>query len=148
MGDIAKHPMTGQMIRYGISGAIVTGLYLGLPLALNSGLGWPLQAVIPVAFVLAAALQFTLQRVFVFRHIDKFALSVHGQLVWYVVVGSVQYATTALGTLLLPKLVGISGHVAFLATSGAFSLCFFLFIRGHVFHPSKPLHLQETALVE
>jgi hypothetical protein len=39
----------------------------------------------------------------------------------------------------LPKLLGVSDRVAFLATSLAFSLVFFLFIRGRVFHGAATL---------
>lgn len=145
---IAKHPVTGQMMRYGISGAVVAAVYLGMPIAVSDAFGWPLQAMIPVAFVLAATLQFTLQRIFVFRHVDEFALSVRAQVMLYVIVGSIQYPATALGTFLLPKLFGMPDRVAFITTSLAFSLFFFLFIRRRVFHPSEPVHLHERALVD
>jgi len=135
---IAEHPITGPMIRYGISGVIVTTFYIGLPLLLNRVCGVPLQALIPIALVLAASLQFTLQRRFVFRHVDEFALSMRSQLGWYVIVGCIQYPTTALGTFALPKLIPVPDRVAFVCTTLAFSLCFFLFIRGRVFHASDP----------
>jgi putative flippase GtrA len=135
---IAEHPITGPMIRYGISGVVVTTFYVGLPLLLNRVCGVPLQAVIPISLVLAACLQFTLQRRFVFRHVDEFALSIRNQVGWYVVVGCIQYPTTALGTFALPKLFAIPDRLAFVATTLAFSLCFFLFIRGRVFHASEP----------
>jgi putative flippase GtrA len=99
--------------------------------------GIPLQVAIPIAFVLTATMQFTLQRKFVFRHVDEFAFSVRKQVIWYLVVGSIQYPTTALGTFVLPKLLGISDRIAFLSTSLAFSVVFFLFIRGRVFHPAS-----------
>jgi putative flippase GtrA len=117
-------------MRYAISGAIVTGFYLGAPLLLNDALGLPLQMAIPIAFVIAATLQFNLQRRFVFRHVEQFALSVRAQIVWYVTVGSIQYPVTALGTLIGPKLTGLSDRLSFLATSLTFSVVFFLFIRG------------------
>jgi putative flippase GtrA len=136
------------MLRYGISGAVVAAVYLGMPIVVSDAFGWPLQAMIPVALVVATTLQFTLQRIFVFRHVDEFALSVRAQVMFYVIVGSIQYPAIALGTFLLPRLFGISDRVAFVATSLAFSLFFFLFIRRRVFHPSEPVHLQERALVE
>jgi putative flippase GtrA len=134
---ISRHPLTGQTIRYGISGVVVTALYLGLPILLSDGFGWPLQVAIPIAYVLAVSLQFVLQRHFVFRHVDAFALTVRAQLVWYVAVGAIQYPTTAVGTFALPRLLGISDRLAFLGTSVVFSLVFFLFIRQRVFHGSE-----------
>jgi putative flippase GtrA len=144
---LAEHPITAPMIRYGISGVIVTTFYLGMPIVVSDGFGWPLQALIPVALVLAATLQFTLQRRFVFRHVDEFALSVHAQVVWYLIIGAIQYPTTAFGTFVLPKLFGIPDRVAFIATSLTFSLFCFLFIRRRVFHPSEPAHQQEPVIV-
>lgn len=129
------------MIRYGISGTLVAAFYLGTPIAVSDALRWPLQAMIPVAFVLAATLQFTLQRIFVFRHVDGFALSAREQALRFVIVGAVQYPITALGTFLLPKLFGVPDRIAFIMLSLAFSLFFFLFIRRRVFHASEPVHV-------
>jgi putative flippase GtrA len=134
---ISEHPLTGQTLRYGVAGAFVMVVYLCLPLLFDDALHWPLQVSIPIAYVLAISLQFALQRKFVFRHVDEFALPVRAQIIWYVAVGAIQYPTTALGTFLLPKLLGISDRVAFVGTSLAFSLVFFLFIRGRVFHGSE-----------
>jgi putative flippase GtrA len=136
------------MIRYGISGAVVAAFYLGMPIAVSAAFDWPLQAMIPIAFVLAAVLQFTLQRIFVFGHVEEFALSTRAQAVWFAIVGAVQYPTTALGTLLLPAIFGMPDRVAFLIISVIFSLCFFLFIRSRVFHAAAPVHLPEKAIAE
>jgi putative flippase GtrA len=136
MRNLIRHPLTGQTVRYGISGLIVMGLYLGLPLLLSDEGGLPLQAAIPIAYVLAVSLQFTLQRRFVFRHVHEFALPIRKQLIWYVAVGAVQYPTTALGTYLLPRFLGLSDKLSFLCTSFTFSIVFFVFIRGRVFHSS------------
>jgi hypothetical protein len=82
----------------------------------------------------------------VFRHVDEFELSVRAQALWYLVLAAIQYPTTALGTFVLPKLLDISDHVAFVATSLAFSLCFFLLIRTRVFHPSAVVAPELVAL--
>jgi putative flippase GtrA len=145
MHHLMRHPLAGQTIRYGLAGAFVMLVYLGLPVLFSDALSWPLQASIPVAYVLAVALQFTLQRKFVFRHVNEFALSVHSQVLWYVAVGAMQYPTTALGTFLLPKLLGISDRLAFMGTTVAFSLVFFFFIRGRVFHGSENPNQEDLA---
>jgi putative flippase GtrA len=134
---ISEHPLTGQTVRYGIAGAFVMVVYLCLPLLFDDALHWPIQVAIPIAYVLAVSLQFALQRKFVFRHVAEFALPVRAQIVWYVAVGAIQYPTTALGTFALPKLFGISDRAAFVGTSLAFSVVFFLFIRGRVFHGTE-----------
>jgi hypothetical protein len=69
--------------------------------------------------------------------VTEFALPVRAQILWYVAVGAMQYPTTALGTFLLPKLLGIPDRLAFMGTTVAFSLIFFFFIRGRVFHGSE-----------
>jgi putative flippase GtrA len=134
--DLARHPFTGQALRFGIAGAIVTLVNLAIPIVLNDALGIPLEVVIPFAYVVAASLQFTLQRLFVFRHVQQFALSTRSQVMRYVLIGSVQYPTVAVGTFVLPKLLGVSSKGAFLGTSIVFSVCLFLFMRKSVFHPA------------
>jgi putative flippase GtrA len=134
---LARHQLTWVTVRYAISGCIVAAFYLGTPVVFNGALGVPIEFVIPPAYVLAACLQFTLQRVFVFRHVGEFALSIREQAARYVVLGSIQYPTTAGATALLPLVFGIPQRVAFVASSLLFSLCFFIFVRGSVFHPSS-----------
>ena len=104
---------------------------------LNGVLGAPIQAAIPVAYVLAVTLHFNLQRHFVFRHVVEFALSRRKQITRYVAVGAVQYPVTALSTAFVPGLLGISERAAFVATTLLISVTFFLVLRGHVFHPSE-----------
>jgi putative flippase GtrA len=137
--ELARHPVTGQALRFGIAGAAVTAVNLAIPIVLNDALGIPIEVVIPFAYVVSAALQFTLQRVFVFRHVEQFALSTRAQATRYVLLGAVQYPTVALGTFLLPKLIDISEKAAFLGTSLAFSACLFVLIRKGVFHPADLL---------
>jgi putative flippase GtrA len=123
------------MLRYGISGAAVTLVYLGLPVVVNAALGVPIQICIPVAYVLAVSLQFILQRHFVFRHVSSFALSARQQITWYVIVGAIQYPLSALAVAVLPGLLDIPERVAYLVATATISLFSFLFLRKRVFHP-------------
>lgn len=132
---MAGHPLAASTLRYGIAGATVAGVYLAIPLVLNGVAGVPIQVAIPIAYVLAVSLHFTLQRLFVFRHVDEFALAPRQQVARYLLIGSIQYPTTALATALLPGALGVSERVVFVATTLAMSLTFFLILRGHVFHP-------------
>ncbi len=134
---LVNHPLTGPTIRYGVAGLTVALVYLGLPVLFNGTLGVAIQIAIPIAYVLAVSLHFTLQRHFVFRHVTKFALSGRAQAARYVAVGAVQYPTTALSTALLPGLLGLSQRATFVCTSLAISVIFFLVLRGHVFHPTN-----------
>jgi putative flippase GtrA len=129
--------MAGPVIRYGIAGATVAAVYLGVPLFLDGALGAPIQVGIALGYVLAIALHFNLQRHFVFRHVPDFALSGRQQIGRYVAIGAVQYPTTALATAFLPSALGLSARATFVIVTLAISLTFFLVLRRHVFHPSS-----------
>jgi putative flippase GtrA len=134
---LAKHPLTGQSIRYVVAGGTVALVYLSLPLVFHADFGVAIQIAIPIAYVLAVSLHFQLQRHFVFRHVTEFALSRRKQIARYVALGLVQYPTAALSTALLPSVLGFSEQAAFVCTSLAISATFFLLLRGHVFHPNE-----------
>ena len=101
-----EHDLTGPTIRYGIAGAIVGLVYLAMPLLMKDDLGWPIEVAIPIAYVIAVTLHFNLQRHFVFRHVEQFALSTHEQIGRYVIIGAIQYPVTALSTAFLPSAPG------------------------------------------
>jgi putative flippase GtrA len=131
---LAQHRVTGPMFRYALAGAAVAAVYLGVPVVLNGGLAVPIQIAIPVAYVLAVSLHFTLQRHFVFRQVSAFALTTRQQAARYVLVGAVQYPTTAIATAVLPGVLGMSARATFVCVSLALSLTIFLVLRTHVFH--------------
>jgi len=136
---VARHPVAGQTIRYGLAGASVAAVYLGLPLLLSGAFGVAIQIAIPIAYLLAVTLHFNLQRHFVFRHAGGFALTARQQILRYAGVGAVQYPTTALATTLLPKALGVSTHAVFVCATLVISFTFFLVLRLHVFHPGEPV---------
>lgn len=138
------HELTGPLIRYGIAGGCVALVYLGVPLLLHDVVGVPIEVAIPIAYLLALTLHFNLQRHFVFRHIDEFALSTRQQIGRYAMIAAVQYPTTALATAFLPGLLHISSDAAFLIISLSISLTAFLMLRGHVFHPT----VEEELIIE
>jgi putative flippase GtrA len=131
--------MTPATIRYAISGAIVGVLYLGMPIFLNSVFGIPLEACLPVVYVLAITLQFTLQRLFVFRHVSEFALSIRRQALWYVMIAAIQYPLSAAATALLPSLLRVPERLVYVVATLVISLATFLFLRRSVFHESAPI---------
>ncbi len=129
-----RNLVTWAMVRYAISGTIVAVFYLGAPIAINAALGVPLEVCLPVVYVMAVSLQFTLQRLFVFRHITEFALTVSQQIRWYVVIAAVQYPLSALATAFLPKLLGVPQRAVYVVATLTIALCTFLFLRRRVFH--------------
>jgi putative flippase GtrA len=130
------HPLTWPTIRYAIAGLTVASVYLGLPIALNGIFGMPIEAAIPIAYVVAISLHFTLQRLFVFRHVETFALSRREQAMRYVAIAAVQYPTTALSTAILPGLLHVSERAAYLGTALVVAVTFYVVLRTHVFHPT------------
>jgi putative flippase GtrA len=131
-----EHPTAGPTIRYGIAGGAVGGVYLSIPLILDGVFSVPIEVAIPIAYVLAVSLHFTLQRTFVWRHVDQFALSTREQVARYLVIGAIQYPMTALSTAVLPGLLSVSERVVFVGTTLVVSITFFLVLRTHVFHPA------------
>lgn len=131
-----------------MAGATVAAFYLAVPLLLNGLLGIPIEVAILIAYILAVTLHFNLQRHFVFRQVDAFALSVRQQIGRYLIIGAIQYPTTALATAVLPGLLGVSERVVFVAVTIVMSLTFFLLLRGHVFHPDAEEELTAEAAAE
>lgn len=120
-------------MRYAIAGATVGLIYFGGPVALD-GAGVPIEAAIPVCYVAAICLHFALQRKFVFRHVEVFALSRREQAVRYLMIGAVQYPTNALSTAVLPSVLGVSQRAVYLCVAATMSVIFFIVLRTHVFH--------------
>ena len=145
---LLRSPLAGPLVRYGAAGAIVALVYLAVPLLLDGVLAVPIEVAIPIAYVLAVTLHFNLQRHFVFRQIDEFALSVHQQIGRYIVIGAIQYPITALATAFLPAPLGISERVVFVLVTLVMSLTFFLLLRGHVFHADAEQELIAQAVAE
>jgi putative flippase GtrA len=132
-----SHHVVGSTARYAIAGVIVALVYLALPLILNGMLGAPIEAVIPLAYLAALTLHFNLQRHFVFRHVDVFALEHRQQVARYAALAAVQYPLTAILTAVLPGALDMSQRAAYVATVVTISLAsFFLVLRRRVFHPA------------
>lgn len=139
---LLSHPLAGVGLRYATTGVIVGLVYVGTPVVLNGGAGVAIQVAIPIAYVLAVSLHFNLQRHFVFRHVAEFALSRRQQIRRYLMIGAVQYPTTAIATALLPELLGLSARVTYVVVTLTMSLVFFLLLRAHIFHATVTTELE------
>ena len=126
--------LTPHATRYALAALVVAGVYIGLTLALSGPGGLPIQFVIPFALATAVAVHFVLQRRFVFGDRSSFALSVAEQARAYAVMVPIQYGLTALGTAVLPGLLGTTEQVAYVATVAIISATTFLILRSRVFH--------------
>lgn len=126
--------LSGEVVRYGLTGAVVALTYLGGAYLLASA-GLPVYAAIAISYPTAVVLHFVAQRSFVFRG-NQFQLSMRQQLVRYVGVGSAQLVLTYGGTAVLVSL-GVDQFAAFLATTVIATAALFLTLRRGVFHAGK-----------
>ena len=123
-----------QLMRFGITGALVFGIYTGGTLLLSGPLGLPIVLAIGLAMCLAIAVNFTMQRHFVFVDHDTFALSTRTQLVRYIIATGCNYALTSLLVITLPGALGVSQQLVFVVTAVVMSLVGFTVVRWWIFH--------------
>ncbi len=128
----------GQLFRFALSGSLVAVLYVSVTTVLHDAFGMPFQIALAIGFLSGLALHFTLQRVFVWKHYDNFALAVHHQALRYLSLCASQYGVTALATAELPSLVGLPVEVVYLLTMFSIAAFNFLFFRGRIFHSAGP----------
>jgi putative flippase GtrA len=126
--------LTGQTLRYAIGGSFTTAVYVGMTLSLSGPLNAPIQAAIPIAYATALVLHFLIQRRFVFRREEGFALERHHQLRRYLTTAAIQYTLAALSTAVLPGVLGLHEQIVYVATALTLAAITFLVLRTHVFH--------------
>lgn len=126
--------LAGQGLRFAISGTVVALVYVTLTTVLHDLFDVRFQIALAIGFVVSVSLHFTLQRLFVWRHYEKFALRAHHQAARYLSVCGAQYGITALSTSQLPGLVGVSVEVVYLVTVLTVAGVNFTVFRGRVFH--------------
>jgi putative flippase GtrA len=129
--------LAGQGIRFAIAGSTVAVVYVGVTTLLHDAFAVPFQIALAIGFVVGVILHFTLQRVFVWRHHEQFALAAPHQAVRYLCVCGAQYGLTALSTSQLPDLLGLPVEIVYIATMLTLAALNFLLFRGRVFHPSS-----------
>jgi putative flippase GtrA len=127
--------LAGQGFRFALSCVVVTCTYVTITTVLHDVFALPFQLALAIGFGLSVCLHFTLQRLFVWRHHEKFALAVHHQVARYLCVCGSQYGITALSTSQLPGVLGLPVEVVYLATMLSITGVNFVVFRGRVFHP-------------
>jgi putative flippase GtrA len=137
---ISRH-LTGQGVRFAISGGLVAGVNLGVTTLLGEGIGINFDIAITCGFLIAISLHFTLQRFFVWDRSRNFALPLRHQLGRYLVVAGIQYGATTGGTAAVKGLLGVPQEVAYLSVALAVTLSNFFLLRSRVFHPADPVAL-------
>jgi putative flippase GtrA len=128
--------LAGQGVRFALAGSLVALLYISITTLLHEAFAVRFQIALAIGFVASVALHFTLQRVFVWKHYQKFALAAHHQAARYLLMCASQYGVTALATSRLPTLLRLPVEVVYLATMLSLTGLNFILFRGRVFHPA------------
>jgi putative flippase GtrA len=129
--------LAGQGLRFVIAGCLVAGEYITVTTVLHIVFALPFQVALAIGFVTSVALHFTLQRLFVWRHYESFALGIRHQAMRYLPMCGAQYGVTALTTSQLPGVVGLPVEVVYLITMLSATSINFLVFRGRIFHASR-----------
>ncbi|HWW89311.1 MAG TPA: GtrA family protein [Solirubrobacteraceae bacterium] len=128
-----------QGLRFVLAGGTVTLLYPTITTVLANVAGVPFQAALAIGFCAGVAVHFTLQRLFVWRRREKFALPLHHQVGRYLAVAAAQYGVTAASTSLLPPALGVSTESVYLVTVTVLICTNFMVFRHVVFHAQPGL---------
>lgn len=126
--------IVGQGVRYVLVGLFVSLIYLTTTTVLADVFAVPFQLALGIGFATGISMHFTLQRLFVWVYHTQFALGVRGQMGRYLPLAGLQYAVTAISTLLLPDTFGVPVMVVYLAVAPSLTVISFLFFRSKVFH--------------
>jgi putative flippase GtrA len=126
--------LAGQGIRFAVSGVLVALVYISVTTLLHEAFGVRFQIALASGFLAGLALHFTLQRLFVWRHHQSFALALHQQAARYLLICLTQYGITALSTAQLPSLLGLPVEIVYLMTVISITGANFMLFRGRVFH--------------
>jgi putative flippase GtrA len=124
----------GQGLRFVLSGGLVALVYVTTTTVLHDLFDLPFELALAIGYVLSAVSHYTLQRLFVWRHAERFALRAHRQLVRYVCVSGSQYGLTVLATARLPGLLNVPVEAVYLTTVLTLAVVNFVIFRSQVFH--------------
>jgi putative flippase GtrA len=135
---VFKTGLTAQGLRFVLAGGAVFLVHLSATTVFAVVVGLPFQVALLAGYGVAIVVHFSMQRLFVWTHREGFALSLQRQLGWYLLVSAAQYGVTALSTLLLPPVLGISAEAVFLIVVPAQAVVNFILYRNGIFHPPSP----------
>jgi putative flippase GtrA len=129
--------LVGQIVRFGLTGGLVTTFYLALTIVLSQVVGLPFQVALAIGFLSAILLHFTLQRLFVWVTEDGFALPLRHQVGRYLLMAATQYAITVASTAILPGVLGVDTELVYVATMAVVTTTGFLVMRFIIFHGTR-----------
>jgi putative flippase GtrA len=127
-----------QGARFAFTGVVVSIVYITLTTVLSEVSHLRFQLALVIGWCAAVTVHFTLQRTFVWRRQQGFALPFGRQVRRYLLVAVAQLGVTAATTAVLPSLLGVSAEAVYLATAALVTLVNFLVFRHGVFHAEAP----------
>jgi putative flippase GtrA len=122
-----------QLVRFGLSGAMVAAAYFVLTTVLLVATGLPDQAALAIAYAAAVLLHFTLNRQFVFAASSRYRHGFATQTVRYGLLVVTTYGATALSMALLPGALGVPSVAVYVVTALVLALLNFAVLRRWVF---------------
>jgi putative flippase GtrA len=131
---LRRDNLWGQGMRFAIAGVVVAMVYIGITTVLAATTQLPFQVGLAIGWCVAVVVHFTLQRLFVWTHEAGFALPFRHQVGRYLLVAGSQFGVTAIGTAVLPSLLGLSAETIYLAMAAIITVANFLVFRYGVFH--------------
>jgi putative flippase GtrA len=123
-----------QGVRFVLCGAFVSLVYLTTTTLLSEVSHLRFQLALGIGWTAAVSVHFTLQRTFVWKRRNGFALPFARQVRRYLIVAVSQLAITAATTTVLPSALGVPAEAVYLATAVLVTLVNFLVFRNRVFH--------------
>lgn len=129
-----RRPMIAQGLRFLLSGGLVALIYLLTTTVLAEVVGVTFQLALAIGFGLALGCHFALQRLFVWQHLQGFALSLRHQVARYLALAAAQYGITAGVTATLPRILGAPTEIVYLCCAAVLTVANFAVFRLRVFH--------------
>lgn len=132
-GLAQRMPSVAVLTKFALTGGLVAATHIGLVTGMVLG-GVPIQVALVLAFIVAIAMHFTLNRQWVFRHESGYRLRFSAQGVRYLASAALSYACTAIGVAVLPDALGIPELAAFFLMTAVMACVTFALLHLWVFH--------------
>ena len=132
VGWLRRGTLLGQLSRFVVSGGIVAVFMMTTVSGLVLLTGLDDQMALALAYVGGIALNFTLNRQFVFSG-RRYAFGLTGQGVRYLVAALASYAITAVAMAFLPSALGLSSLAVYFIAAITVGLATFIVLRIWVF---------------
>ena len=136
-GLVARLPHPAVLSKFALTGVLVGLTHLGLVSAMFLS-GVPIQVALALAFMVALAMHFTLNRQWVFAANSGYALHFTIQGVRYLLAAALSYAGTAIAVAVLPDPLGIPELAVFFMATAVMATVTFVLLNFWVFRRAEP----------